>query len=95
MNPKNGFEVSLMHCFSSQRNNFDKKQTVGPALQRQGGGPRGARLKILIPKGETCRYLHQLLATSLAKMKCALTITAPALLAASTIFTASVSSRAG
>ena len=33
MNPKNGFEVSLMHCFSSQRNNFDKKQTVDPALQ--------------------------------------------------------------
>jgi len=94
MNPKNGFEVSLMHCFSSQRNNFDKKTNGGsrPSERRR---PRGARLKILIPKGETCRYLHQLLATSLAKMKCALTITAPALLAASTIFTASVSSRAG
>ena len=38
MNPKNGFEVSLMHCFSSQRNNFDKK-TNGesrPSEQRRG-----------------------------------------------------------
>lgn len=95
MNPKNGFEVSLMHCFSSQRNNFDKKNKRWVPPFRAGKRPRGARLKILIPKGETCRYLHQLLATSLAKMKCALTITAPALLAASTIFTASVSSRAG